>query len=282
MNGEKIINQLGKPEGRLLMFGGVYSNLQSLTALKAWAEENEYAPEKIFCTGDILGYCAQPVECIDLIKEWGIHSIAGNVELQVKDNELDCGCDFTTGGRCDLFSKNWYTYIQSKIDTRSRKWLDTLPHHIQFNYGKDKFTIVHGSWFQTADYIFKSTPWMVKKNNLDAAGSTVIVAGHSGLPFIDQQDGCSWINPGVIGMPANDGSPKVWFATINLKHNKLNYQFHQLEYDHLTAKDLMIQNDLPLSYAETLATGIWDNCEILQEEETKMQGKKINLLPLII
>jgi len=277
MNGEKIINQLGNLEDRLLLFGGVYSNLQSLIALKAWAEENKYVPENIFCTGDVLGYCAQPVECIDLIKEWGIHSIAGNVELQLKENQADCGCDFTSGGRCDLFSKDWYTYIQSKLDTRSKQWLDTLPHHIQFNYGKDKFTVVHGSWFQTAEYIFKSTPWLVKKNNLDAAASTVIVAGHCGLPFIDQQGEYTWINAGSIGMPANDGSSKVWFATINQVQNNLDFKFHQLEYDHVTTRHRMIKNNLPLPYADTLATGFWDNCEILPDEESNQQGQKILL-----
>ncbi len=277
MGEEKNIIHLGEIEGKFLLFGGVYSNLQALSSLKKWAEENNFLPQNIFCTGDILGYCAQPVECIDLIKEWGIHAIAGNVELNVRNNEVDCGCDFESGGRCDLFSKNWYNYIQSKIDLPSTIWLNTLPHHIQFIYGKDKVTIVHGSWFHTSEFIFNSTEWSVKKNNFDGSKSTIIIAGHCGLPFKNQHQQLTWLNSGVIGMPANDGNNSVWFATADIKEGKFEAEFHQLQYDYKTAKKLMIENKLPISYAETLETGIWDNCEILPVEEAKMQGEKILL-----
>ena len=272
---KKTIENLGEIEGKLLFFGGAYSNLQALKSLKVWAEENDFVPENIFCTGDILGYCAQPVECIELIKNWKIRSIAGNVELQVRDDEDNCGCDFLSEGRCDVFSKNWYSYIQSKIDTPSKEWLHTLPHQISFLYGNDKITIVHGSWFHTSEFIFNSTPWQIKQNNFDATDSSIIIAGHCGLPFKNQNQQLTWLNPGVIGMPANDGNNSVWFATADIKGGKFKAQFHQLEYDYKTAKKLMIENKLPISYAETLETGIWDNCEILPLEEAKMQGQII-------
>ena len=115
-NEEKRVHDLGAISGKLLFFGGVYSNLQALEAMKHWAETNGYNPQNIFCTGDVLGYCAQPLECIALLQKWNIHTIAGNVELQIRNNDDDCGCDFKSGGRCDLFSKNWYAYTQSKID----------------------------------------------------------------------------------------------------------------------------------------------------------------------
>ena len=275
MEEQKTINDLGEKEGKLLFFGGVYSNLQALTALKNWADGNGFLRENIFCAGDIPGYCAQPVECIELIRKWNIYSIAGNVELQVRNNQKDCGCDFISEGRCDLFSKNWYSYIQSKIDPSSKQWLQTLPHHIQFTYGKNKITIVHGSWFNTAEFIFNSTPWILKQKNLNASNSNIIIGGHCGLPFVNHEQHFTWLNPGVIGMPANDGTNKVWFATAEIKNNLFHSQFHSLEYDFAAAKKLMIENNLPLSYAETLATGIWDNCEILPEEETRLQGKEI-------
>ncbi len=62
MEDTKEIKDLGEINGRLLFFGGVYSNLQSLQKLKKWADENGYLPQNVVCTGDILGYCAQPLE----------------------------------------------------------------------------------------------------------------------------------------------------------------------------------------------------------------------------
>jgi predicted phosphodiesterase len=273
----KVVQNLHSIDGRLLFFGGVYSNLQALEALKKWAEANEYSPHNIFCTGDIIGYCAQPVECIEMIKDWGIHSIAGNVELQIREDLDSCGCDFVSGGRCELFSNNWYSYARSKIDEGSKDWLKTLPHNISFNYGKNKITLVHGSWFHTSEYIFKSTDWISKQKTFDATGSNVIIAGHCGLPFINAKNNLHWINAGVIGMPANDGKTSVWFCTLDNKKDELQYQLHQLEYDYRTASNLMKQNGLPPTYANTLSTGIWDNCEILPEEETAQQGKSIIL-----
>jgi predicted phosphodiesterase len=255
----------------------VYSNLQALQALQQWAEGNGYNPQNIFCTGDVLGYCAQPLECIDLLKTWKVHCIAGNVELQVRNNEVDCGCDFTDGSRCDLFSKNWYSYIQSKMNDEAKQWLHTLPHHIQFMYASKKILLVHGSWFATSEFIFASTPWKVKQENFSATGADVIIAGHCGLPFADMAQNLLWLNAGVIGMPANDGATTVWFLTVEADEtNIITYGFHQLKYDHQQASNLMLLNGLPPSYAQTLVTGIWDNCEILPEWETAQQGKPIS------
>ena len=264
---QKIIKDLGAIHGKLLFFGGVYSNLQALESLKNWADANDYNPQNIFCTGDVLGYCAQPLECIALLKEWNVHVVAGNVELQIRNDETDCGCDFTSGGRCDLFSKNWYAYTQSKINADAKNWLHTLPHHIKFIYGNKKITMVHGSWFHISEFIFRSTPWNVKQQNFEAADADIMIGGHCGLPFSDTNDQHLWLNAGVIGMPANDGTTRVWFLTMNDEEAEKNlYQFHSLEYDHQTASQLMLGNGLPQSYAQTLGTGIWDNCEILPKE----------------
>lgn len=273
MKEEKVIKNLGEIKGKLLFFGGVYSNLQALEALKNYAEENNYFQQQVFCTGDIIGYCAQPVECIELIKDWKINVIAGNVELQLRADEEDCGCDFTSGGRCELFSKNWYTYARSKMNNEAKDWLKSLPHFIQFKYHKYAVSIVHGSWYNTAEFIFKSTCWQSKQENFDAAQSNIIIAGHAGLPFADVKDQMHWINAGVIGMPANDGTSRVWFVTLqDNNNNEPLYTFRHLDYDHLKAAALMLANALPPSYARTLSTGIWDNCEILPEAETNVQG----------
>jgi predicted phosphodiesterase len=277
MSISKDIKDVGARNGKLLFFGGVYSNLQALEALKKWADVNDYLPENIFCTGDIAGYCAQPLECFQLIREWGVYPIAGNVELQLRENEDDCGCDFKSGGRCDMFSRNWYNYARSKMNPEALQWLSSLPHHIQFTFGNIHFTIVHGSWFHTSEFIFESTAWETKKQNFDATGSDVIVAGHCGIPFIVERQGCTWLNPGVIGMPANDGSDKVWFATAENQSGQIEFRFHRLEYNHKPTIKLMLEHHLPVTYARTLETGIWDNCEILPEAEANKQGMRIEL-----
>lgn len=266
------MKSLGNIKGKILVFGGVYSNFQALESLKAYANKTGIPPQNIFCTGDVAGYCAQPEECVQLVKSWGINCIAGNVELQLASGEDDCGCDFDEGSRCDVFSRQWYPYAQSRLSSDSIQWMKSLPEHLSFNYYGKKVVMVHGSYSGTSDFIFKSTPWEEKLKHFKATGADIILAGHCGLPFKDEKDGFQWLNAGVIGMPANDGETAVWFMEMN---ENLDVKHHQLEYDQKTANRLMVENKLPAAYAKTLLTGIWDNCEILPEAETNQQGKSI-------
>jgi predicted phosphodiesterase len=274
---DKKIKNLGKLTGKILLFGGVYSNLQALEALAKVAYAEDILAENCISTGDIVGYCAQPEETIQFFKNWKAKSIAGNVEIQLAENSEDCGCDFTKGSRCDEFSQLWYPYSKSKLNQDSLNFIAKLPEFIQFEFANKICTILHGSYFNTSEFIFKSTSWDAKLPNFEKTKSDVIIAGHSGLPFNDKKDDLLWLNPGVIGMPANDGETSVWYLILEEKNGELTFEHRRLEYNYLLANKLMVQNDLPNEYAKTLLTGIWDNTEILPLKETLLQGKKVLL-----
>jgi alkylhydroperoxidase/carboxymuconolactone decarboxylase family protein len=73
-------------------------------------------------------------------------------------------------------------------------------------------------------------------------------------------------------MPANDGTPDTWYLTLN-DADGLDFNFHRLSYDNRAAKAKMIDDRrLPVSYAATLTTGIWDNTEIMPPAEEKREG----------
>jgi len=269
------MTKVSPKSGKILLFGGVYSNLQALEAIKKVAEDQAISNENIICNGDVVGYCAQPEEVVNFVKDWNINCIAGNVELQLAEGKDDCGCDFNEGSRCDIFSKQWYPYAQSRLSVDSINLVKALPEIITFEYEGFKVGVVHGSAFETAEYIFKSTDWALKQRNFDKLNVDVIVAGHSGLPFYDRKSDLHWINPGVIGMPANDGNTSVWYAILEIINGKLTVKHHQLLYEYKLANNMMVNEKLPVAYAKTLLTGIWDNCEILPDEETGQQGKAI-------
>lgn len=260
---------------KLLLFGGVYSNLQALEKMKALAEENGFSPKEVICNGDIVGYCAQPEESLQLVKEWGIHAIIGNVEEQLREGADDCGCDFESGTRCDVFSRQWYPYAQAKVGKEMINWLNTLPYHLTFNFFGRSVTVVHGAYSHISRYVFKSTDWKEKIKEFEDSDSDIIIAGHSGLPFSEKKEDKIWINPGVIGMPANDGSTSAWYAILKWEGNAVNVEHHSFTYNNGKANQLMLENNLPQEYANTLLTGIWDNCEILPPRETELQGKAI-------
>ncbi|MBQ0768956.1 MAG: metallophosphoesterase family protein [Bizionia sp.] len=274
---DKRTIDLGKYTGKMLLFGGIYSNLQALEALKTIAEDLNIAPKNCICTGDIVGYCAQPEETVQLLKQWGAKSILGNVEEQLIEGANDCGCDFTEGSRCDGFSKLWYPYAQSKLSQDSLDYLKTLPDFITFEYANRKTTVVHGSTSLISEFIFKSTAWDRKAPHFKATKSDVIIAGHCGLPFNESKDDKLWLNPGVIGMPANDGSPNVWYAILEDTTSELTFGHHQLEYNYKLTNQLMNNGILPEAYAATIISGIWDNTEILPQQESDLQGSTLEL-----
>lgn len=276
MASEDLITDIGQLQGPVLVFGGVYSNFQALEELAAIAESLDIPAGNIICTGDVVGYCADPEACCQFMKEWGVHTIAGNVEIQMREGMLDCGCSFAEGSRCDMFSKAWYPYAQLHTSVDSIAWMEGLPAFLRFEYAGKRVAVLHGSRFETAEYIFASTPWAVKQRNFEALQADVILSGHSGLPFSEEQEGSFWLNAGVIGMPANDGTTRVWYMVLDDTQG-FAYRHASFEYDFDEAYVRMREKQLPIAYARTLETGLWDNNEILPAAETALQGVRIQL-----
>lgn len=276
MSHERTVLDAGASK-RKLLFGGPYSNLHALQALQKEAIDLGFEPHEIICTGDAVGYCAFPQETVDLIRSWGIHCIPGNVEEQLSSGAEDCGCDFSDGSRCDVFSRQWYPFAQQAMQPEALMWMKQLPNHIRFELGGQIWIVVHGSYSELSGYVFQSTPWEKKAAEMALAETDCIVAGHSGLPFVSEVDGRTWLNAGVIGMPANDGDPRCWYAILEEKNGVASWSFHRLSYDHEAAATAMREKGLPEAYAKTLNSGIWDNCEILPETETALQGQRLLL-----
>lgn len=274
---QKLTKDIGSLNGKVLIFGGVYSNWQALAKMQNIAQNLNIPTENIICTGDVVGYCAQPEEVVQTMLNWGVHCIAGNVEIQLREGLEDCGCDFRAGSRCDSFSKQWYPFAKAKLSESAINWMKELPDFLEFEYAGLNGLVLHGSWQETAEYIFKSTPWAIKEQSFAPLNSDLVLAGHSGLPFADQQNQKYWLNAGVIGMPANDGTPRVWYLLLddNIKDG-FSFQHHSFQYDHTEAAKLMVLHDLPKAYSLTLSTGLWDNTEILPVVEAKLSGKPID------
>lgn len=269
------VKDIGELKGRVLLFGGVYSNLEALSAIQDIALQENIGASNIINTGDIVGYCADPDLCLQEIKNWGVHNIAGNVELNLKDGEVNCGCNFDEGSRCDTFSKQWYPFAQSKVSPDSMQFIEQIPEFLRFQYAGKNCLVLHGGLADTSQFIFESTAIEIKQEIFEKAKVDVIVAGHAGVPFGQKIGSNFWLNPGVIGMPANDGTPKVWYAIMD---DSVGFECSiiSLQYDNHRASQKMKANPLPQSYAETLLTGIWDNVEILPQTERALQGIPIS------
>ena len=99
----------------VLVFGGPYSNLRALAALRQRADELGIPASHCICTGDVVAYCAEPEETTAAIRDWGCHVIAGNCEEQLAAAAHDCACGFEEGSECDRLAKGWYPFANARM-----------------------------------------------------------------------------------------------------------------------------------------------------------------------
>jgi predicted phosphodiesterase len=271
---------LGVLEEPVLVFGGPYSNLEATTAVLCEAETLGIPPARIICTGDVVAYCAEPQATADLVRAAGIAVVMGNCEESLGRGAEDCGCGFHAGSVCDRLSAQWYRFAAAALDPEAKRWMNGLPCRLHFTMDGRRLAVVHGAASAINRYVFASTPAEEKLAEIAAARCDGIIAGHSGLPFTQVLGERLWHNAGVIGLPANDATPRAWYSVLTPGAGGIEITHHAFAYDHARAAAKMRRLGLPDAYAKTLETGLWDNCEILPGPETGRQGKPIELAPL--
>lgn len=264
-----------KTAAPLLVFGGPYSNLAATLAMRTAAERLEISRDRVICTGDVVAYCAHPEETVTAIRDWGIHVVAGNCEEQLAAGGVDCGCGFEEGSACDLLAKGWYPFANGRVSAASRNWMAGLPQYLDFTYADRSFRVIHGGGERINRFIFASQADLLAEEHM-RAGADIIVAGHSGIPFVERVALGLWFNPGVIGMPANDGTADVWYGLIAAgEDGSIAFSTHRLAYDHHASAAALRRSGHANGYARTLITGLWPSMDVLPPTETALAGVRL-------
>jgi predicted phosphodiesterase len=257
----------------VLVFGGPYSNLQATEALFRRADVLGFASDHIICTGDLTAYCGSPRATIDLVATRGVPVVMGNCDEQLARDADDCGCGFEEGSACDRLSAAWYAYASAQVTDDQRAYLATLPRRFNLTIGGVSLAIVHGLPDQINAFVFEGTPQSVKAEALTRIDADGIIGGHSGLPFTEVIDGKLWHNAGVIGMPANDGTPRGWYSIVSPDGNGgVIVETHALDYDVAGAQAAMVAAGLPPDYRDALGTGLWPSLDVLPDRERTVMG----------
>jgi predicted phosphodiesterase len=262
-------------DGPVLVFGGPYSNLEATSALLAEARRRAIPSRNIVCTGDVVAYAADALATTALIRRAGIRTVMGNCEESLGADAGDCGCGFAEGTACATLSVAWYAHARQNLDSASRTWMRGLPRRLDLAVGGRRLAVIHGGARRINRFVFASTPTAAKRAELVFAGCDGIIAGHCGLPFTQLVDGRLWHNAGAIGMPANDGTPRVWYAILTPRRGGLLIEHHALDYDHAAAAAKMRACGLPEGYAAALEGGLWPSCDVLPAAERAERGKAL-------
>jgi len=269
-------------DGSLLVFGGPYSNLQATRAVLTEAARRGIPARRVICTGDVVAYGADAAACCDLIMASGILVIAGNCEENLAADALDCGCGFEEGTACDLLSRAWYAHANRQVTAVHRAWMADLPQRLMVRLPDGRrLAVLHGGASDISRFIFASTPQADLAAEIAATGCDGVIAGHCGIPFARQVRPGIWINAGAIGMPADDGTPRIWFALLTPGEAGLSVEILPLEYDHAAAAAAMRAVGLPEGYAAALGSGVWPSCDVLPPAERARRGEKLMPVGLV-
>jgi predicted phosphodiesterase len=258
----------------VLVFGGPYSNLRALEALRERADELGIASSHCICTGDVVAYCAEPEETATAVRAWGCHVVAGNCEEQLAAAAEDCACGFEEGSECDRLARGWYPFANARVSTESRAWMGSLPTSLTALVNDFRLRVIHGGVATVNRFVFASQREAIAEE-LERAHADVVIAGHAGLPFIERIGNRVWFNPGVIGLPANDGTPDVWYGLIGVEGGSLLLSTRRLRYDHHAAAAAMRRCGHANGYARALVTGLWPSLDLLPAPERAVTGLRL-------
>jgi len=238
---------------RLAILSDLHANLEATEAVLSDARERDCT--HFICLGDVVGYNANPHECVEIVQKMECPVVKGNHDEQASLTESSRG--FNALAEAAI---NW---TRAHLTNEDKEWLRDLRLSQQVH----DFTIVHA----TLD-----TPeqWGYVFNNLDAVASfayqetTVCFFGHTHVPgaFV-RDDGVKrmkvdqltiedakkyFINVGSVGQP-RDGD---WRAAYCIYHlDKSVVEQRRVKYDLAAAQKKIIQTGLPRMLADRLELG---------------------------
>jgi predicted phosphodiesterase len=238
---------------RFAIFGDIHANLEALQAVLADAEASECT--HYICLGDVVGYNANPHECVELVRKLECPVVKGNHDEQAStDSSLE---------NFNSLAEEALTWTRAHLTEGDKQWLRDLRLIRQVR----DFTIVHA----TLDTPHK---WGYVFNQLDAAASfnyqhtNVCFYGHTHAPRAYIRDSGLksmpldklrvepgkkyFINVGSVGQP-RDGD---WHAAYCVYDSEKHLvELRRIEYDIYTAQDKIVDAGLPQRLADRLALG---------------------------
>ena len=251
----------GQLDGPVVLFGGPYSNLQAMEAMVEAIGQHD-----AICTGDMVGYCANPNETTALLRAQNVHVIAGNCEQQLAEGKDDCGCGFGEDSACDLLSRGWWPHLLNTATPETVTVLSDLPEIGTFTHQSRRYAVIHGGATAINRFLWPSDDDAIFTEEIAAIEAAIgkvdgVVAGHSGIAFHRRIGRHQWINAGAIGLPPHDGRPETRYVVLS----DGDVVIERVSYDFEEAASAMDAAGLTQGYHKTLRTGIWPSEDILPE-----------------
>ncbi|MGB3491451.1 MAG: hypothetical protein WBA57_01900 [Elainellaceae cyanobacterium] len=259
----------------IALCGGPYSNFGAVEAFLGATESCDYR----FCLGDIGGFGPLPNRTIEQLRDNGVICLQGNYDHAVGYGERDCGCGYSDAGDRH-FAQISYDYTYAHTDGQHRDWMRSLPRLIRLEWRDRAFLLCHGSPVQVNEFVWESETGDAQiQAYLEQFQVDAICGTHTGIPWLRHVDRPThgrgfWLNVGVLGRPAHEGKPHVYYSRIDFHADDAepSPQLLPLVYDVASVIEVMQQEGLPQEFQQSLKQGVWTTCaSVLPRAEQSIQ-----------
>lgn len=232
---------------RIAIISDIHANLEALESV--FADIDAVEADRIVCLGDIVGYGADPVACLALVRQRVRLCVLGNHDAAVFS--LHERAHFNPNARLAV---DW---TASQLSADDVEYLRALPYRVS----QDDMLFVHSAprapeqW----DYVFSGMEARLQGRHFH---ERLCFVGHSHVPGLHPiEAGTSTyrhgqrylINVGSVGQP-RDGD---WRGSYGLLDTVAGtYENRRVEYDVGTATRKILDRGLPRRLAERLAAGV--------------------------
>lgn len=250
---------------RAAVISDIHANLPALEVVLAEIEQT--GVDETWCLGDVVGYGAQPNECIDLVRERCDICLLGNHDLAVL-------------GRIDSFT---FTPSAAEAVHWTRERLTVVNANFLADLApageREGIGLYHASPRDpTWEYVL-STDQAAECMEIQSQRIALIGHSHIALYFresepqpgrpafrreadgakavdlerLDFDDGARWlINPGSVGQPRDGDTRAAW---LEIDTNQALARFHRVSYEIDRAAEAIIAAALPFHLANRLYVG---------------------------
>ncbi len=238
---------------RYIVLGDIHGNLEALTAVLADAGEAGF--DRVLCVGDIVGYGANPKECIEVVRDCDALVVAGNHDWAVLDK---VSIDYFNADARD--SIEW---TREQLSAADLEYLDAakLIEVVQ------EVTLVHSSPFSPEYFDYLQTLYDVQLA-FDHLATRLCFVGHSHWPvmflnttpvdyFLREEfelppDRRAVVNVGSVGQP-RDSDPRACYFIYESEQQTI--YLRRVDYDLHPASEKILAAGLPATNARRIVLG---------------------------
>lgn len=245
---------------KIVIISDIHSNYDALLEFENRLKNIKF--DEIWCLGDVVGYNAEPNECIEWVKKNSKYILMGNHDYAILNRE-------------EKFLFNEYArraieWTEKKLSFENKIFLGTFKISLKVN----EIFLVHSSPSSPLKWEY-ITGVEEALYNFNFFEEKICFLGHTHIPIIFElkdeklnviypeckeekflyvldKDAKYIINPGSIGQP-RDGDPRLSFCVFDRKNYTI--EFFRFEYNVEEAARKIFETDLPHFLGERLFVG---------------------------